>query len=131
MSEVVVFKIDVTGRLNLVFRLLDEVVKCRVMQLVCCFTSLCKPSRFRASGHVERFQDYMVKDLKNGECFRVDHLIEAHLEKLLSDKKLSADKKEEIRQLLPRVNRVLASFCFHIEIDRKPLKLILKSQTTS
>ena len=31
---------------------------------------------FRASGHVERFADYMVKDLKNGECFRADHLIE-------------------------------------------------------
>jgi len=31
----------------------------------------------RASGHVERFQDYMVKDLKNGECFRADHLIES------------------------------------------------------
>jgi len=26
---------------------------------------------------VERFQDYMVKDLKNGECFRADHLIES------------------------------------------------------
>ena len=31
---------------------------------------------FRASGHVERFADNMVKDLKNGECFRADHLIE-------------------------------------------------------
>ena len=30
----------------------------------------------RASGHVERFQDYMVKDLKTGDCFRADHLIE-------------------------------------------------------
>lgn len=34
---------------------------------------------FRASGHVERFQDYMVKDVKNGECFRADHLIESKL----------------------------------------------------
>lgn len=31
---------------------------------------------YRASGHVDRFQDYMVKDVKNGECFRADHLIE-------------------------------------------------------
>lgn len=31
---------------------------------------------YRASGHVERFQDYMVKDLKNGDCYRADHLIE-------------------------------------------------------
>lgn len=29
----------------------------------------------RASGHVERFCDYMVKDLQKGDCFRADHLI--------------------------------------------------------
>ena len=29
----------------------------------------------RASGHAERFADFMVKDLKSGECFRADHLI--------------------------------------------------------
>ena len=34
---------------------------------------------FRASGHAERFADYMVKDLKSGECFRADHLIEGML----------------------------------------------------
>jgi glycyl-tRNA synthetase (class II) len=31
---------------------------------------------FRASGHVDRFADFMVKDVKTGECFRADHLIE-------------------------------------------------------
>lgn len=41
----------------------------------------------QASGHVERFADLMVKDLTNGECFRLDHLIKAHLEKLSLDKK--------------------------------------------
>ncbi|GFO25816.1 glycine--tRNA ligase-like [Plakobranchus ocellatus] len=58
----------------------------------------------KASGHVDRFQDYMVKDLKNGECFRADHLIEATLEKLLEDKKTSDEKKEEIRALLPLID---------------------------
>ncbi|XP_067650502.1 glycine--tRNA ligase-like isoform X1 [Haliotis asinina] len=58
----------------------------------------------KASGHVDRFQDYMVKDLKNGECFRADHLIEAHLEKLLADKKSSDDVKETIRQILPTID---------------------------
>lgn len=29
----------------------------------------------RTSGHVEKFADYMVKDVKNGECFRADHLL--------------------------------------------------------
>ena len=34
---------------------------------------------FRASGHVDKFADYMVKDLKNGECYRVDHLLQCEL----------------------------------------------------
>ena len=36
----------------------------------------------KASGHVDKFADLMVKDLKNGECFRLDHLIKAQLEKV-------------------------------------------------
>ena len=32
--------------------------------------------RFKASGHVDKFADYMVKDLKTGKCFHSDHLIE-------------------------------------------------------
>ncbi len=36
----------------------------------------------KASGHVDKFADLMVKDVKNGECFRLDHLIKAHLEKV-------------------------------------------------
>ncbi|XP_059143729.1 glycine--tRNA ligase-like [Physella acuta] len=58
----------------------------------------------KASGHVDRFQDYMVKDLKTGECFRADHLIEATFEKMLEDKKTSDDVKEEIRRLLPLID---------------------------
>ena len=30
----------------------------------------------RVSDHVERFQDFMVKNVKTGDCFRADHLIE-------------------------------------------------------
>lgn len=41
----------------------------------------------RTSGHVDKFADYMVKDVKNGECFRADHLLKgeplAHLAKLI------------------------------------------------
>lgn len=36
----------------------------------------------KASGHVDKFADLMVKDMKNGECFRLDHLIKAHLTKV-------------------------------------------------
>jgi glycyl-tRNA synthetase len=51
----------------------------------------------KASGHVDRFEDLMVTDVKTGEFFRADHLLEAHLEKLMkSDAFLGlseADKK--------------------------------------
>jgi len=58
----------------------------------------------KTSGHVERFADYMVKDTKTGECFRADHLIEAHLEKMLSDKKVPEATKSEIQSLLPKID---------------------------
>jgi hypothetical protein len=41
----------------------------------------------KASGHVERFTDFMVTDMKTGDCHRADHLLEGHLEALLEDKK--------------------------------------------
>jgi len=37
---------------------------------------------FKASGHVDKFADLMVKDVQNGECFRLDHLIKSSLEKV-------------------------------------------------
>jgi glycyl-tRNA synthetase len=58
----------------------------------------------RASGHVERFADYMVKDVKTGDCFRADHLIEGHFEKMLSDKKLPEAIKSEIKSILPKID---------------------------
>lgn len=61
-----------------------------------------------ASGHVARFSDFMVKDVQTGECFRADHLIEAHLEKLLTDKKLTAEAKEEIESYLRQVDNMSA-----------------------
>ena len=47
----------------------------------------------KASGHVDRFADLMVKDMKNGECFRLDHFIKSHLEKVKADKKTDAATK--------------------------------------
>lgn len=48
----------------------------------------------KASGHVERFTDFMVTDVKTGDCHRADHLLEGHLEALLEDTKhpLSAEQ---------------------------------------
>jgi len=57
-----------------------------------------------ASGHVERFADLMVKDLKNGECFRLDHLIKAALEKVCADKKCTAETKAECEDIVVRLD---------------------------
>lgn len=58
----------------------------------------------KASGHVERFADLMVKDLKTGDCYRLDHLIKGHLEKLASAKDLTQDKRVEIEKTLTQLD---------------------------
>lgn len=57
----------------------------------------------RASGHVDRFADLMTKDLKTGECFRLDHLIKNHLEKLASEKNATQALKEECTDIVIKV----------------------------
>lgn len=47
---------------------------------------------FKASGHIDRFTDFLVKDLVTGECFRVDHLIKSHLQQL-------AEKNSQMKSL--------------------------------
>ncbi|XP_033325114.1 glycine--tRNA ligase isoform X1 [Megalopta genalis] len=58
----------------------------------------------KASGHVERFADLMVKDVKNGECFRLDHLIKAHLEKICNDKKTSEATRAECNDIIVKLD---------------------------
>lgn len=59
---------------------------------------------FRASGHVDRFADLMTKDVLTGECFRLDHLIKAHLEKISVDKKTTDSTKAECRDIITKVS---------------------------
>lgn len=58
----------------------------------------------KASGHVDRFADLMTKDVKTGECFRLDHLIKAHLEKLSSDKKATPELKAECEDIVIKLD---------------------------
>ncbi|XP_030830434.1 glycine--tRNA ligase-like [Strongylocentrotus purpuratus] len=55
---------------------------------------------FKASGHVERFADFMVKDGKTGECFRADHLLQSYLEKLGAAKKVTEELKKEYQTVI-------------------------------
>lgn len=66
-------------------------------------TSLTPEPVLKASGHVDRFADWMVKDMKNGECFRADHLIKNSIEKLMNDKKVSAEVKKDGEDVLARL----------------------------
>ena len=54
----------------------------------------------KASGHVERFSDFMVKDVKSGDCYRADHLLTQHLEKIAADPKCTQEKKEEYESVI-------------------------------
>lgn len=58
----------------------------------------------QASGHVERFTDFMVKDSANGECFRADHLIEAVLEAKRKNKKTTKEEAEAIGRILSQLD---------------------------
>lgn len=58
----------------------------------------------KASGHVDRFDDVMVKDLKTGECFRLDHLIKTNLEKRIDDKKTTEEQKAEYGSVITRLD---------------------------
>lgn len=58
----------------------------------------------KASGHVDRFADYMVKDLKSGECFRLDHLIKNHLEKMCSEKGATSELKAECEDIIIKLD---------------------------
>ena len=46
----------------------------------------------------------MVKDVRNGECFRLDHLIKNHLEKLVGDKKMDKATKEEYNDIIVQLD---------------------------
>jgi len=79
-----------------------------------------------ASGHVARFSDFMVKDTKTGECFRADHLIEAQLEKLLQDKKITQEARDEMESYLRQVDNMGAK-----EMQEVILKYKMKSPITN
>jgi glycyl-tRNA synthetase (class II) len=53
---------------------------------------------------VDRFADLMVKDVGTGECFRLDHLIKAHLEKVAADKKTVQTVRDDCQDIIVRVS---------------------------
>jgi glycyl-tRNA synthetase len=54
----------------------------------------------KVSGHVDKFADFMVKDVIKGNPRRADKLIEEHIQKVLPKKKKPEEKAELERILL-------------------------------
>eukprot|EP01126_Amoeba_proteus_P005175 TRINITY_DN1171_c0_g1_i15.p1 TRINITY_DN1171_c0_g1~~TRINITY_DN1171_c0_g1_i15.p1 ORF type:complete len:564 (+),score=104.48 TRINITY_DN1171_c0_g1_i15:367-2058(+) len=59
---------------------------------------------FQASGHVEKFEDLMVKDLVTGDCLRADHLLEDHIEVLLKNPKLTEEERNTLETDMARAD---------------------------
>lgn len=68
-------------------------------------TNLTPSSVLEASGHVDRFTDFMVKDEKTGDCFRADKLLEEIIDNYLaSHPELSIAEQEEHRLIQVRLS---------------------------
>uniref|UniRef100_A0A671WE64 Glycine--tRNA ligase n=1 Tax=Sparus aurata TaxID=8175 RepID=A0A671WE64_SPAAU len=74
----------------------------QILEIDC--TMLTPEPVLKTSGHVDKFADYMVKDAKTGECYRADHLLKAHLKKLMSDEKCSAEKAAEMEDVITQMD---------------------------
>ncbi|TNM96623.1 hypothetical protein fugu_016284 [Takifugu bimaculatus] len=95
----------------------------QILEIDC--TMLTPEPVLKTSGHVDKFADYMVKDVKNGECFRADHLLKAHLQKLMSDKKCTAEKKAEMEEVVTQMDNYTQQ-----ELSDLFVKYNVKSPTT-
>lgn len=94
------------------------VLKERMQEIDC--SILTQEQVLKASGHLSRFSDLMVKDTVTNESFRVDHLLEAEFKKRLKNPKQSVEnlKLEELNTNIP------------IEIDQIISKYDIRSPTT-
>ena len=97
------------------------------MQEIECST-LTPHAVLKTSGHVDRFTDLMVKDVKTGECYRADKLLEDHIENLIKKDPGRADREELERThrqadaYSPARQRFFADQLF-FQIDRAALAL--------
>ncbi|MCO5567246.1 hypothetical protein L7F22_020935 [Adiantum nelumboides] len=63
----------------------------------------------KASGHVDKFTDLMVKDEKSGLCYRADHLLKEFCkENLEKDLLMSTEKRDELRHVLAVLDELTA-----------------------
>eukprot|EP00177_Eucheuma_denticulatum_P001841 GFKZ01003286.1.p1 GENE.GFKZ01003286.1~~GFKZ01003286.1.p1 ORF type:complete len:687 (-),score=120.26 GFKZ01003286.1:257-2317(-) len=61
----------------------------------------------KASGHVDKFSDLMVKDVETGSYYRADHLLRDHLNSLI-DESVSEEQKAEMTGIRERLDEFSA-----------------------
>ncbi len=61
------------------------------------------PTTWKASGHVDNFNDPMIDNKDSKKRYRVDHLIEAHAEQMEQD-----NRKDEAKGMLDEMEQLLA-----------------------
>lgn len=71
-----------------------------MLEMTC--TNMVLSDVLKASGHVDKFADFMVKDLKVGNCHRADKLIDEFVTKTLSKKKALKPEEREALETLQR-----------------------------
>ncbi|KAL4966043.1 uncharacterized protein BDV14DRAFT_189122 [Aspergillus stella-maris] len=72
------------------------VLQVDMLELDC--TTLTPESVFKTSGHVDKFEDWMCKDSKNGEFLRADHLVEAVLEARVKGDKVARGLENIVKE---------------------------------
>ncbi len=58
----------------------------------------------KASGHVDRFTDYLIRDAKTGDSYRADHVLEAALERIAADAATAPAAATEIATILAQMD---------------------------
>ena len=69
-------------------------------------TCLTPEAVLKTSGHVDKFEDFMVKDVKVGNCHRADKLLEEFCEKLLQKKgdKMSEEERHKLQTYIAKAD---------------------------
>ncbi len=62
----------------------------------------------KASGHVDKFTDLLVKDVVTEDCYRADHLLKDRINEILDDteKNLSEEERDELVALRERLDEL-------------------------
>eukprot|EP01017_Pseudomicrothorax_dubius_P049615 TRINITY_DN9248_c0_g5_i2.p1 TRINITY_DN9248_c0_g5~~TRINITY_DN9248_c0_g5_i2.p1 ORF type:complete len:644 (-),score=210.64 TRINITY_DN9248_c0_g5_i2:80-2011(-) len=71
-------------------------------------TNLTPEVVFQASGHVERFNDLIVRDVKNSTGFRADKLVTEFIDKQIEKGNLPPGRKEELEKIARSVDGMKA-----------------------